>query len=305
MPIKELDPHRLGMDEDWEGNNAAFRCPICGKVFIVNSTRMHHGERNCPNCRKSIARITGGRKQGAKATIEWPDSKGKHPLISKNEFRRAASASLGNAMALYEDAFFLLFGAQRYARSLSLSVIGVEEIGKAILYALAALDTLPDLRQKLERSKRGNPAHLHLSKQLLHQYADIAYWQVSEYLQILAQETGELASVSDVEWLTQLFVVLVRDPSVGKVNKPSKADKKLLTFNESKERGLYVDLSPKSDLSTPEQINAKEAERELTDLKSTLNDLSRLSRVLESDDEWQLLEKSVQTASLIRIEMKR
>ena len=32
MPIKELDPHRLGMDEDWEGNNAAFRCPICGKV---------------------------------------------------------------------------------------------------------------------------------------------------------------------------------------------------------------------------------------------------------------------------------
>lgn len=44
MPIKELDPHHLGMDEDWEGNNAAFRCPICGKVFIVNSTRMHHGE---------------------------------------------------------------------------------------------------------------------------------------------------------------------------------------------------------------------------------------------------------------------
>lgn len=74
MLIKELDPRHLGMDEDWEGNNAAFRCPICRKVFIVNSTEMHHGERKCPKCGKSVARITGGRKQkGKKASIEWPD----------------------------------------------------------------------------------------------------------------------------------------------------------------------------------------------------------------------------------------
>jgi len=77
MPIKELSSHQLGMNEDWEGNNAAFRCPLCDKVFIVNSTRMHHGQRRCPNCRKSIARITGGRKAEGKATIEWPDSEGK------------------------------------------------------------------------------------------------------------------------------------------------------------------------------------------------------------------------------------
>ena len=74
MPIKELNPHHLGLDEDWEGNNAAFRCPVCTKVFIVNSTEMHHGERKCPDCQKSTARITGGRKSGGKASIEWPDS---------------------------------------------------------------------------------------------------------------------------------------------------------------------------------------------------------------------------------------
>lgn len=44
MRIRVLDPNALGHDEDWEGNNAAFRCPVCAKVFIVNSTRMHGGD---------------------------------------------------------------------------------------------------------------------------------------------------------------------------------------------------------------------------------------------------------------------
>lgn len=56
MPTKALDPNNLGMDEDWEGNNAAFRCPHCTKVFIVSGTRIHGGQRKCPNCGKSTAR---------------------------------------------------------------------------------------------------------------------------------------------------------------------------------------------------------------------------------------------------------
>lgn len=75
---RTLDPERLGQDEDWEGNNAAFRCPVCQKVFIV-SGQLHKddngkkGYRKCPNpgCGKSIARITGGRKSGGSASIEW------------------------------------------------------------------------------------------------------------------------------------------------------------------------------------------------------------------------------------------
>ena len=224
-------------------------------------------------------------------------------MIPRNEFRRAASGSLRNATALYEDAY-LLFGAQRYSRSLSLCVIGIEEIGKTFLYALAALDGVPNLPQKLGRPNRGNPAYLHASKQLLHQYAGIADCQVGEYVQILAQETDEMASLSDVEWLTRLFVILIKDPSIAKVSEPSKGDKELLTLDEKKERGLYVNLSPESVLSTPEQIDAKKAERELADLKSSLNDLSRLSRVLDSDDEWKLLENSVQAAISTRIREK-
>ncbi len=108
-------------------------------------------------------------------------------MISKNKFRSAASASLKNALALYEYALFL-FGGERYARSLSLSVIGIEEIGRAVLYSLAALDRLPDLRWKLEWPKGGNPAHIHLSKQVLYEYVSIAYSLVGEYLQFRAQE---------------------------------------------------------------------------------------------------------------------
>jgi hypothetical protein len=77
MPVKNIDPSAIDAEEDWEGNNAAFRCPVCEKVFIVSDTRMHigptgeKGYRACPKCNKSIARVSGGRKSGGSASIEW------------------------------------------------------------------------------------------------------------------------------------------------------------------------------------------------------------------------------------------
>ena len=43
-----LDPNAasLGQDADWGGNNAAFTCPVCKKVFIV-SAQLHNGSREC------------------------------------------------------------------------------------------------------------------------------------------------------------------------------------------------------------------------------------------------------------------
>jgi hypothetical protein len=40
---KDLDPATSEHSSDWEGNNAAFTCPLCQKVFIV-SGRIHRGE---------------------------------------------------------------------------------------------------------------------------------------------------------------------------------------------------------------------------------------------------------------------
>ncbi len=77
MPVKNLNPDDLDNDEDFEGNNAAFTCPVCQKVFIVSDTRMHigsnreRGYRKCPSCGKSVGRVSGGRKSGGTASIEW------------------------------------------------------------------------------------------------------------------------------------------------------------------------------------------------------------------------------------------
>jgi predicted RNA-binding Zn-ribbon protein involved in translation (DUF1610 family) len=72
MPIRRLDPNNLRLDEDWEGNNAAFTCPICGQVFIVSGSRVHSGKRECPKCGESIGRCDiKGKKSGGTASIEW------------------------------------------------------------------------------------------------------------------------------------------------------------------------------------------------------------------------------------------
>ena len=71
MPVKHLDPNNLGPDEDWEGNNAAFLCPHCGRVFIV-SALIHNGERDCPDCGQSTDRCDKkGKGSGGKASLEW------------------------------------------------------------------------------------------------------------------------------------------------------------------------------------------------------------------------------------------
>jgi ribosomal protein S27AE len=78
MARREIDPGdgAQARDEDWEGNNAAFTCPRCGKVFIVTNipgppkSHIDQSKRECPVCQKSTGHVTGGKKGGA-AYIEW------------------------------------------------------------------------------------------------------------------------------------------------------------------------------------------------------------------------------------------
>jgi hypothetical protein len=72
MATRILDPDALGQDEDWEGNNAAFRCPACWKVFVV-SAMIHGGQRSCPACGKSTGHIKGTKTSG-RAWIEWAEA---------------------------------------------------------------------------------------------------------------------------------------------------------------------------------------------------------------------------------------
>lgn len=97
MPIRQLDANNLGHDEDWEGNNAAFKCPVCGKVYLVNSTRMHHEVRDCPNCHKSTARCTRGRLSGGSASIEWQELCGSCVTETRSRHSRVESTTEGGS----------------------------------------------------------------------------------------------------------------------------------------------------------------------------------------------------------------
>ncbi|MEL4306457.1 hypothetical protein [Methanococcoides sp. LMO-2] len=70
MPSRNLDPNNLNPEEDWIGNNAAFKCPLCGNTFIV-SGMLHRNGRKCTNCGKSTGYCKGGKNSGGSATIEW------------------------------------------------------------------------------------------------------------------------------------------------------------------------------------------------------------------------------------------
>ena len=69
---KDLDPERLGDLEDWHGNNIAFACPLCGKVYIV-SAQLGGGVRKCPKCGKYQGVVRGGKLSGGTASIVWSE----------------------------------------------------------------------------------------------------------------------------------------------------------------------------------------------------------------------------------------
>ena len=74
MVVRNVDRNAIGLNEDWEGNNAAFSCPACNKVFIV-SALLHGGQRECPNCGKSKGYVHGSKQTGGSASIKWDNSK--------------------------------------------------------------------------------------------------------------------------------------------------------------------------------------------------------------------------------------
>jgi hypothetical protein len=61
------DPHL----KDWVGNNAAFSCPGCKRIFIV-SWMLHRSGRPCPDCKEWVGVVSkdGDGKPDAFARIE-------------------------------------------------------------------------------------------------------------------------------------------------------------------------------------------------------------------------------------------
>ena len=77
MPEKIIDQNNVGMDKDWAGNGAAFRCPHCGKVFIVSGSRVHGGVRKSRTVESRRA-VVISKRSGMVAPQAWS---GEHVLV--------------------------------------------------------------------------------------------------------------------------------------------------------------------------------------------------------------------------------
>jgi len=64
---RQFDPNSA--DEDWMGNNAAFRCDSCQRTYVVSGF-LHRNGRPCPFCGRTVAHTEGSRGDGGSAWIE-------------------------------------------------------------------------------------------------------------------------------------------------------------------------------------------------------------------------------------------
>jgi AbiV family abortive infection protein len=230
-------------------------------------------------------------------------TKKKLSLIPIASLKKAGIASLENAKTLFDEAK-ILHDKTLFARALCLSIIGQEELGKAVLFALAGLDLFPDIRKRLSNRDLSNPAFEHDLKQLLEEYWGIAVWQLDEYHQIMMDEIGweYWSPISDVEWLEDLFVSIMEEDSsfadiIRKKGKAKKMMKKRIaripdesTTEEKKHRGFYVDLKPDGLFSEPKCIDEVDSRLAIGELESAIADFERLERVFKNSEDWNSLE---------------
>lgn len=228
------------------------------------------------------------------------------PLIPIAALKKAGLASLENAKALLDEAK-ILHEKSRFARALCLAIIGQEELGKSILFALAGLELLPDIRERLSKRDLRNPAFEHDLKQLLEEYWEIAVWQLEEYHQIMMDEIGWecWSPISDVEWLEELFVSIMGEENTFSdlIRKKGTAKKMMkkriskisedLTTEGKKHTGFYVDLKPDGSFSEPKSIEEVDSRLAIGELKSGIEDFKRLERVFRNGEDWNRLEASL------------
>jgi transcription elongation factor Elf1 len=71
MARRTIQADAKARDEDRVGNNAAFTCPRCGKVFIVSGLIHREEGRWCPWCRQSRGHAPAANEDAEGAYIEW------------------------------------------------------------------------------------------------------------------------------------------------------------------------------------------------------------------------------------------
>lgn len=229
-------------------------------------------------------------------------------LDEQEQLRRAALAALSNALGLYKDAE-LLFNHERFPRALSLSILADEEVGKGLLFTLAALNRVHGLRDELRQASFRNPAKRHPLKQLLVEVAGFADEKFSEYQSIVGSLVGEPVGARDpiavvealleqtAEWLTEALAdpdysqrqYRLRKGMVAQLPFVARGDvRPYQTPEEAKWSGLYVDFTT-AGLQEPASVTRREAESALLGFLWGHGAVHRLHESLDDDELWNIV----------------
>jgi AbiV family abortive infection protein len=218
-----------------------------------------------------------------------------------------ALVAIENAQEIATDVTILL-NHDRYARALSLAVIGCEEAGKALLHALAALNLAPSVVAAFEKKGWHSPLLNHAFKQLAVEMIGGADAELAEYEMAAA---GELPPYPSVERTARLLCGCGRTledmfcdaKGAGQAGRAwfDRIRSMLLqpaflpsfeTPDDEKMRGLYVDLDRPS--GQPESVSQRDAAIRSSALKYTLSVLDHLRSSLKTTDEWKQLSSEVE-----------
>ncbi len=229
-------------------------------------------------------------------------------MVSEELLREAARAAMDNADELLADAT-LLHENGRPARALSLAIIGSEETGKALMFTLASLDAIPDLRASLGQQRYWGLTD-HPLKQVLSQIVGHAEYVADEYADVVSSAAPEAGSPGLLWWLEQFLRQCAEwaEKQVGDRKEPRRTQqffKKIVedfhkrfrqgqppgpaqTPDEEKWNALYVDLA-EGKVRTPASITADQAWSKIVDLQIGLEATQRLRSALADDAVWDAL----------------
>lgn len=228
-------------------------------------------------------------------------------------FRRAAIASHENAEDLLGDAQHL-YDDGRFARAMSLAILGKEELGKCLLYTLTATGHAEPFA-----GGGRDPTRSHQVKQVLAEATADAFARVEDRFFLIEGEAPYPVSFSPADWSEELLKQTAEWVS-DYIERPSEAREEYRrrremvretrreagvpedeptaprTPEETKWDGLYVGVEG-GGIQTPRNVGEREAWTEINGLRAELRSAALLARCLEDEEEWADLMDRVTTSA--------
>lgn len=212
-------------------------------------------------------------------------------------YRKAAIACITNADRLYDDAIMMLESG-RFPSATALSIIGLEEVGKGVMFALISMDALP------APATINKSLNSHDFKEYYSMICVSCAEQITEFLCEMHTECE--VPITDEEWVIEFFENLLTDDSFRYILSPYKARKEIddiysseFTSNDEqskntiKNTSLYVDIASDGSVRTPFSITQNKCKESVTELGWSLSTLLRLKRMLLSEQKWTEISKAL------------